>query len=168
VSLVVRESHRTVRLELSPRAPAARTSLLLLAGIWIAFAAVWIVLVLVLGGSVPLALGGLLFLPAGLLVAGKVLANVPDRWTLEVDPDRGLVAARRGTLSRGGFAVPLADVGAIEVADRPGPGGLARPVLRVVTRSGERWIGEGHARKELERAAAVLQEGARAARTPST
>jgi len=168
VSLLVREGPRGVRLELSARAPAARSSLLLLAGIWIAFAAVWIVLVLALGGSVLLALGGLLFLPAGFLAAGRLLASVPDRWTVEVDPDRGLVAARRGSLSRGGFAVPLAELVAVEPADRPGPGGFARPVLRVKTRSGERWIGDGHARGELERAAAVLQEGVRAARTPST
>jgi signal transduction histidine kinase len=159
---------RAVHLELSARPPAARTSLALLAGIWVAFTVVWIVLVLALGGSIPLALGGLLFLPAGFLAAGKVLAGVPDRWTVEVDPDRGLVAARRGLFSHGGFSVPLADVGVVEVADRPGPGGLPRPALRVTTRAGDRWLGEGHARRDLERAAAVLQEGVCSARTPPT
>jgi hypothetical protein len=168
VSLVVREGSRSVHLELSTRAPAARTSLVLLAGIWAAFTAVWIVLVLALGGSIPLALAGLLFLPAGFLAAGKVLAGAPDQWLVEVDAGRGLTAARRGFLSRGGFSVPLADVGAIGVADRPGPGGLPRPALRVTARAGDRWLGEGHARGELERAAAVLQEGVRSARTPPT
>jgi hypothetical protein len=168
VSLVVQEGPRSVCLELSTRAPAARISLVLLAGIWVAFSALWITLVLVLGGALPLAFAGLLFLPAGFLAAGKVLAGMPDRWTAEVDPERGLVAARRGFLSRGGFTVPLADIGAIEVVDRPGPGGLPRPALRVAGRTGERWLGEGHARVELERAAAVLQEGVRAARTRST
>jgi hypothetical protein len=168
VSLVVREGSRSVRLELSTRAPAVRISLVLLAGIWIAFSALWIALVLLLGGALLLALAGLLFLPVGFLAAGKVLAGAPDRWTAEVDPARGLVVARRGFLSRGGFTVPLADVGAIEVADRPGPGRLPRPVLHVAARSGDRWLGEGHARKDLEKAAAVLQEGVRSARTPST
>ena len=157
VSLVVRQ-------ELSARAPAARTALFLLAGIWIAFAAVWLVAVLALGGSILLALCALPFLPAGFLAAGRVLANAPDRWVVEVDPDRGLVAARRGYLSRGGFVVPLAELVGIEVVDRPGPGKLPRPVLRVAARTGDRWLGEGHARAELERTAAVLQEGVRSAR----
>jgi hypothetical protein len=168
VSLVVREGPRSVRLELSTRAPAARTSLALLAGIWFAFSALWIALVLALGGALLLALAGLLFLPAGFFTAGKVLAGAPDQWLVEVDVERGLTAARRGFFSRGGFTVPLADVGTVEVADRPGPGGLPRPVLRLATRSGDRWLGDGHARKDLERAAAVLQGGVRSARAPST
>jgi hypothetical protein len=168
VSLVVHEGPRSVRLELSTRAPAARISLVLLAGIWVGFSALWITLVLVVGGALLLALAGLLFLPAGFLAAGKVLSGAPDRWTVEVDPDGGLVATRRGFLSRGGFTVPLADVGAVGVADRPGPGGLPRPALRVAGRAGDRWLGEGHARVELERAAAVLQEGVRSARTRPT
>jgi len=168
VSLAVREGLRSVRLELSIRATAARTALVLLAGIWFGFSALWIVLVLALGGALLLALAGLLFLPAGFLAAGKVLAGAPDQWIVEIDAERGLTAARRGFLSRGGFSVPLADIGAIEVAGRPGPGGLPRPALRVTARAGDRWLGEGHARGELERAAAVLQEGVRSARTPPT
>jgi hypothetical protein len=166
VSLAVPDDPRTVRLELAKRAPAVRTSLVLLAGIWVAFSALWIVLVLALGGALLLAFAGLLFLPAGFLTAGRVLAGAPDRWLVEVDPERGFTATRRGFLSRGGFSVPLADVGAIEVADRPGPGGLPRPALRITARSGDRWLGDGHARVELERAAAVLQEGVRTARAP--
>lgn len=88
------------------KTPGPCTSLILLAGIWIAFCGLWITL---------------------------VLAKAPDG-------------------------------GTVEVADRPGPGRLARPLLRLETPTGDRWLGEGYARVELERAAAVLQEGVRTAR----
>ncbi|OHD75260.1 MAG: hypothetical protein A2177_12640 [Spirochaetes bacterium RBG_13_68_11] len=166
VSLTVREGPRSVRLELTVRPTAARTTLLLLAGIWFAFAVVWAALVLAFGGSILLALASLIFLPAGLAAAGRVLAGTPERWTVEIDPGSGLAAARRGFLSRGQLTVPLADLGEAEVADRPGHGGLARPALRVATRTGERWLGEGHARADLERMAAVFNEGVRTARVP--
>ena len=165
MSLAVREGPRSVHLELAVRSTAARTTLLLLAGIWFAFAVVWTALVLAFGGSILLALASLVFLPAGLAAAGRVLAGTPDRWTVAIDPDQGLVAARRGFLSRGRVTVPIDDLGEAEVIDRPGPGGLARPALRVATRTGERWLGEGHARTDLERAAAVFNEGVRTART---
>lgn len=164
MSLAVREGPRHVGMELAAPPTAARTTLLLLAAIWIAFAIVWTVLVLALGGSVLLALASLVFLPAGLAAAGRVLAGTPDRWTVEIDADRGLVAARRGFVSRGTIRVPLDDLGEAVVADRPGPGRLARPVLRVTTRAGDRWLGEGHARADLERMAAVFNEGVRTAR----
>jgi hypothetical protein len=166
VSLAVREGPRSVRLELAARPTAARTTLLLLAVIWFAFALVWAVLVFALRGSILLALASLVFLPAGLAAAGRVLAGTPDRWTVEIDSGRGLVAVRRGILSRGRICVPLDDLVGAEVADRPGPGGLVRPILRVTTRTGDRWLGEGHARADLERAAAVFNEGVRTARAP--
>ena len=166
MSLAVREGPRSVRMELAVRPAAARTALLLLAGIWAAFALVWTVLVLALGGSILLALGSLLFLPAGLAAAGRVLAGTPDRWTVDIDPANGLAAARRGFLSRGTIRVPLDDLGEAAAADRPGPRGLARPALRVATRTGDRWLGEGHARADLERMAAVFNEGVRTARAP--
>jgi hypothetical protein len=153
-------------MELAARPTAALTTLLLLAGIWVAFALVWTVLVLALGGSILLALASLVFLPAGLAAAGRVLAGTPDRWTVEIDPGNGLVAARRGFLSRGTIRVPLDDLGEAVAADRPGPGRLARPVLRVTTRTGDRWLGEGHARVDLEGMAAVFNEGVCTARTP--
>jgi hypothetical protein len=56
VSLVVQEGPRSVRMALAGRPTAARTTLLLLAGIWIAFAVVWAALVLAFGGSILLAL----------------------------------------------------------------------------------------------------------------
>lgn len=167
MSLAVSRGDRCVRLELSTRAPGARAALALLAGIWVAFAAVWLVLVLALGGPLLLALAGLLFLPFGLLAAARLLAAAPGRWTVEMDACRGLVAAWRGFLSRGSFTVPLADIERIEAAPRPGPGGLPRAAVRVTAGPVERWFGEGHAREELERAAAVLQEGVRTARAPS-
>jgi hypothetical protein len=160
----VREGPRSVHLELTSRSTAARTALLLLAGIWFAFAVVWAALVLALGGSILLALASLVFLPAGLAAAGRVLAGTPDRWTVEIDPDQDLTAVRRGFLSRGRITVPLDDLGEAEVVDRPGPGGHARPALRVATRTGERWLGEGHARGDLERMAVVFNEGVRTAR----
>jgi hypothetical protein len=166
VSLEVQQGPRSTRLELAARPTAARAALLLLAGIWTAFAVVWTVLVLATGGSLLLALASLLFLPAGLAAAARTLAGMPDRWTLEVDAGRGLVAVRRGFLSRGRIAVPLDDLVGAKVADRPGPGGLARPAARLATRTGEFWIGEGHARADLERLAAVFNEGVRAVRTP--
>jgi hypothetical protein len=167
VSLVVQEGPRSVRMVLAGRPTAARTTLLLLAGIWIAFAVVWAALVLAFGGSILLALASLVFLPAGLAAAGRVLAGAPDRWTVAINPEHGLVVARQGFLSRGRFTVPLDELVGAEVAERPGPGGLARPAIRVTTRTGDRWLGEGHARADLERTAAVFNEGVRTARAPS-
>lgn len=173
VSLEVSRGDRCVRVVLASRAPAARAALLLLAGIWTAFAAVWVTLVVTLGGPLLLALAGLLFLPIGGLAAARVIAGAPDRWVVEVDPGRGVSVARSGPFSRRAgrprpaFTVPLGEVREIEAADRPGPGGLPRRAIRVRTPSGERWLGEGHAREELERAAAVLQEGVRSARAPA-
>jgi hypothetical protein len=167
VSLAVEEGPRSVRLELAARPTAARMTLVLLAGIWLAFAVVWAALVLAFGGSLLLALASLVFLPAGLAAAGRALAGTPDRWAVEIDPDRGLVAARRGFLSRGTIRVPLDDLGEAAVADRPAAGGLVRPVLRLPTRAGEQCLGEGHARADLERMAAVFNEGVRTARASS-
>jgi hypothetical protein len=167
VSLAVRDGPRSVRMELAAPPAAARTALLLLAGIWAAFALVWTVLVLALGGSILIALGSLVFLPAGLAAAGRELAGRPDRWTVDIDPQNGLVAVRQGFLSRGTIRVPLGDLGEAVPADRPGPRGLPRHALRVATRTGDRWLGEGHPRADLERLAAVFNEGVRTARASS-
>lgn len=167
MTVEVQREAGAVRIRIAPRARAARTALLVLAFIWIAFAAVWTVLIVSVGGSIVVALAAFVFVPAGLAVAGRMLAGLPERCTVVLEAGRGLTVSRRGGLRHRATTVALADVGEARVAAVAGPGGRQRPALRVATRAGDLWLGEGLSVGELERLAAVFNEGVRAAQAPA-